>query len=155
MIGTRSMAGTSTVIKPREPRVVSATMYESWVGYAILAAIAIAILIESLLAVRLWAELTSQDVTSGVLRSVYSLTNGLVEPFLPAESATSVRTTGIFEVATLTAIEVYLVGSFFVLAALLFLRITFHHSALRYERQLREAAFGDESALAAQAASIR
>jgi hypothetical protein len=149
------MAGTLAENKPPELRLVSPAMIEVWTGYAILAALAVAAVIEGLLAVRLWAELTSQDVASGVIGSVYSLTNGLVAPFLPADSDTAIRSTGIFEVATLTAIEVYLIGGLVTIGALFILRIVFHVSARRQARREGLAAFGDESALAARAGAAR
>jgi hypothetical protein len=102
MTWTRTRNGTSTEKRPFEVRPSLAAMLESWTGYAILAAILTTMVIEALLAVRLWAELTSQDVASGLLRMVYSLTNGLVAPFIPHDASESVRATGIFEVATLT-----------------------------------------------------
>src|SRR5687768_15181573 len=76
------------------------------------------IVVETLLGLRLWAQLSSQDPSAGLVGVLFSITDFLVGPFRAAEPAALTRETGIFEVATLTAIEVYLVamlvGLFFV-----------------------------------------
>ena len=154
MIGTRSLAGTQTEEARFEVRTVAASTLKSWTGYLMLATVVAAVAVESLLAVRLWAQLTNQDVATGLLGNAYALSSDLVAPFHQG-GETAIHSTGIFEVATLTAIEVYLIAALVTVAALFLLRQAFHLFATRRQRHLREAAFGDEAVLARQAASPR
>jgi hypothetical protein len=138
---------------------VSAAALKSWTGYLLLLTIAVAVAVEFLLAVRLWAQLTNQDIASGELGSVYSFTNDLVAPFLKYDSVTPVRPTGILEVATLTAIEAYLVGALIAVVTLFILRQVFGLFAKHAERRRARTALEDREAsfnsLPAESASVR
>jgi hypothetical protein len=67
-------------------------------------------IVEALLALRLWAQLTAQNVHSGLLSVLHAATSWLVAPFTGYEMSTPIKQTGIFEVATVTAMEMYLIG---------------------------------------------
>lgn len=155
MIGTRTLEGIFTEMARPQLRFVSAPTLASWTGYLLLASIVTAAVVESLLVVRLWAQLTSQDIASGLLSRAYSLSGELVAPFQQYEGTTPIRTSGILELATLTAIEVYLIGALVTVATLFILKQVLHLVARRQARHQREAAFGNETALASQAASAR
>jgi hypothetical protein len=93
------------------------------------------------------------------LGRVYSFTNDLVAPFLKYDSVTPVRPTGILEVATLTAIEAYLVGALIAVVTLFILRQVFGLFARRAERRRARAALEDHEAsfnsLPAESTSVR
>jgi hypothetical protein len=69
------------------------------------------IVIEALLAVRLWAQLTSQAATEQPLSYVFSATDFLIGPFRSAETAQPIRETGVLEFSTLVAMEAYLAAA--------------------------------------------
>jgi hypothetical protein len=76
--------------------------------------------VETLLGLRLWAQLSAQEA-SGLTAALFQLTDILVGPFRDVEPTATVKSTGIFELATLMAIEVYLIVT---LAALCFVFAT-------------------------------
>jgi hypothetical protein len=67
------------------------------------------IIIEALLALRVWAQLTSQP-ESGVVSVILGVSGLLVAPFRGFEGSPPLQETGILEFATILAIEAYLVG---------------------------------------------
>ncbi|MPZ48370.1 MAG: hypothetical protein GEU75_03500 [Dehalococcoidia bacterium] len=75
------------------------------------------LIVEGLLAARLWAQLTRQSLETWLMRSVFSATDFLISPFQDLEPSQSIRMTGVLEFATLVAMEVYLVA---ILGGLLF-----------------------------------
>src|SRR5688500_14837945 len=79
------------------------------------------IVVETLLGLRLWAQLSAQDPGSGLTAVLFSIPYTPVGPVRTMAPAVPARETAIFEVATLAAIEVYLVamlaGLFFVFGA--------------------------------------
>jgi hypothetical protein len=81
------------------------------VGSLLLLAMATGLLIEALLGVRLWAQLTSQPVNGGLLEAVFDVTKPLVSPFDKYEPSRPIRETGILEIATLIAMQVALVAT--------------------------------------------
>jgi hypothetical protein len=97
--------------------------------------------VETLLGLRLWAQLSAWEV-SGLTAVLFQVTDVLVGPFREVEPAATVKSTGIFELATLMAIEVYLIVT---LAALCFVfaaqglykagRAVYHRTAARSLRQ--------------------
>lgn len=67
--------------------------------------------IEALLGARLWAQLTAQSVDSGILLLVFDATEPLVSPFRGYEPSLPIKQTGILELATLIAIQAYLIAA--------------------------------------------
>lgn len=69
------------------------------------------LLVESLLAFRLWVQVTDRVIAGGLLAALFSLTTVLVSPFLSFEPSVPIKTTGIVEIATLAAIDAYLIAT--------------------------------------------
>lgn len=85
-----------------------------------LVVLTLSLVIEGLLLFRLWAQLSNRAFTAGISGFAYDLSNQLVAPFRSFEPESTVRATGILDMSTLVAIEVYLVAAIGALALLLF-----------------------------------
>ena len=78
--------------------------------------------VETLIGFRLWAQLSSQSVDSGLFATLFDLSTRAVQPFEAADGVTPIRPTGILQLATLVAAEVYLAATFVAVIALMLLR---------------------------------
>jgi hypothetical protein len=87
--------------------------------------------VEALLLTRLWAQLTDR-AASGFLGIVFSVTDVMVSPFRSLEPYQSARQTGVFELATLYAMEAYLIATLVSIAAVVLLTFTWRLSALTF-----------------------
>jgi hypothetical protein len=124
-----------------------------WLAIATLVAV---VIVQALLLGRLWLQLTSQDVESGLRGTLFSITNELVQPFTGLEPSEPIKSTGILEFATLVAIEVYLViaASILILAFILRSALSLIQRGEGKDRPLvvaminlaEKAGIGDESA---------
>jgi uncharacterized protein YggT (Ycf19 family) len=85
--------------------------------------LAVALVIESLLLFRLWVQVTSQDAASGLTHFFYNLSGRLVEPFATFEVDQPIRNTGIVDLSTLLALEVYLVAAICAVSVLIFTNV--------------------------------
>jgi len=75
--------------------------------------------VEAVLLGRLWVQLSGGSVTDGFFGHLYAWTNPIVAPFRGYEGTVPIRVTGIFEFATLAAMEFYLVVTLIVIVTLL------------------------------------
>jgi hypothetical protein len=66
-------------------------------------------LIETVLGLRLWTQLTSQPLDNGWLSPLLSLSDHLVAPFRDFDSNPPLKETGVLDISTLVAMNVYLV----------------------------------------------
>jgi hypothetical protein len=79
--------------------------------------------IELLLAVRVWAQVTGRPVADGLLGLVFDLSGRLVGPFSGFEpSARTIKSTGILEISTLVAMEAYLLATIAAVVLVLLVR---------------------------------
>ena len=85
-----------------------------------LVVLVLSLAIEGVLIFRLWAQLTTRVFTDGIPGFAYDLSEKLVAPFRSFEPEAPVRSTGILDMSTVVAIEVYLVAAIGALALLLF-----------------------------------
>ena len=68
------------------------------------------LVLEALLAVRLWGQLTGVKAEEGPMRLVYDYTDKLIEPFRSVEPTVSTRSEGVLEITTIEAMQWYLVA---------------------------------------------
>lgn len=76
-----------------------------------LTCLAVGLTIEALLGLRVWAQISNHSLHGGPLGLVFGLTDLLVQPFRSFEPSQPIRETGIIEIATLVAMEAYLIGT--------------------------------------------
>jgi hypothetical protein len=81
------------------------------IGRLILLVLLACLVVEGLLGVRLWAQLTSQPIDEGSLPFVFDTTGYLVSPFTEFEPSSPIRETGILEISTLIAMQAYLIAA--------------------------------------------
>jgi hypothetical protein len=124
MIGTRSFAGAHQMRAERTKVGLNlAGRIRVWAGRLMLICLLGGITVQALLGLRMWAQLTGQTVSEGILGFVYGATDFLVSPFEHYDTVQPIKQTGVFEVATLTAVEAYLIGVLAVLAVLFLFRL--------------------------------
>jgi hypothetical protein len=80
-------------------------------GRLILQFLIAGVVVEAILAARVWFQLTSQGADAGLTGLVFRISEGLISPFVHLEPVTPIKTTGIIELSTLVAMEVYLVAT--------------------------------------------
>jgi hypothetical protein len=102
----------------------------------IVAVIFMAALIELVLLFRLWAQVTAQEFSGGLLGLVYSLSSALVGPFQSLNETEPIRQTGILDIAILVAIQSYLAIGIMLVAAFWAMRFLVSRWE---ERKVREA----------------
>ena len=85
------------------------------VGRLMLLTLLVGMTVEALLGARLWAQLTAQTIDTGVLRFVFDATGPLISPFEQFEPSSQIKQTGILEIATLIAMQAYLIATVAVL----------------------------------------
>jgi hypothetical protein len=78
-------------------------------GRAVLLIVAATLCIEGILAFRAWVQLSGMQVDAAVLRLLYSASTTLVSPFRGLETTTPIRQDAVLELATIVAVEAYLV----------------------------------------------
>jgi len=119
-----------------------------------LTAVAICFSIEALLGGRVFIQLAYKDDIEGIGRDVLNLTDTLVQPFRSLEGSTPLNHTGVVEFATLTAMEVYLIGTIALVVTLMFwseflhmYRRVHHYFVQRSQRRNQERAEVPEAAV--------
>ena len=68
------------------------------------------LVLEALLAVRLWSQLTGVKAEEGLMRLVFDSTDKLIEPFRSVEPTVSTRSEAVLEITTIEAMQWYLMA---------------------------------------------
>ncbi len=78
-------------------------------GKAVFLIVVATLCIEGILAFRAWVQLSGMQLDPAVLRLLYSAGTTLVSPFRGLETTTPIRQDAVLELATMVAVEAYLV----------------------------------------------
>jgi hypothetical protein len=76
------------------------------------------LVVEGLLAFRLWVQITNQSLTSSAMSLLFEASTFLISPFASMETTQPIKDTGVLEFATLVALEAYLAATLIGLLAL-------------------------------------
>ncbi len=92
-----------------------------WLALSLIAVVLGAIAVEALMAFRVWVQLSGEHPALPALMFLYGLSSDLVGPFKGTETTTPIKPDGILELATIVAVEAYLILALLALGALVLL----------------------------------